>query len=347
MGVAPTQPVVSMACRNSVDANEAPLLTFVIPVRNDARGLARCLASIARNSGRVSFEVVVADNGSTDGSATVASDAGARVLSLPGLRVAALRNRAAALARGVLLAFVDADHELVPTWTLAAAEYRDAHGIGAVGAPYSAPAAGTWVQNMYDALRDHRPGIRDARWLGSGNLLVHRLSFLEVSGFDETLETCEDVDLCQRLRKRRYRVLSDARLGSTHHGDPRTLRELFVSEMWRGRNNIRVTFRAGLDWRALPSVLIPLLDVALIGTLIVAVLPRARAGLMIGGPALLLMLSLSALRAARILLALSKPRPLDLLHTFAVAFVYDLGRAISLVVPVPHRRRSPMSHDLS
>ena len=41
-------------------------------------------------------------------------------------------------------------------------------------------------------------------WLGSGNMAVRRSAFEEVGGFDTTLETCEDVDLCRKLRARGY-----------------------------------------------------------------------------------------------------------------------------------------------
>src|SRR5215217_5553243 len=90
-------------------------VSFVVPVRDDALRLRRCLASIARNQ-YPDLEVVVADNGSRDGSAGVAREAGARVLALPGLKVAELRNRAAGAAQGEVLAFIDADHEIDPAW---------------------------------------------------------------------------------------------------------------------------------------------------------------------------------------------------------------------------------------
>ena len=129
-------------------------VSFIIPVRNDAARLRRCLDSIERNRAAFAdFEVVVVDNGSTDDTAEVASAAGARVLSLPGLRVSELRNRGAAAATGSILAFVDADHELVPTWAASAADVLQRAEIGAAGALYSAPRRGTWVQRMYGSPR--------------------------------------------------------------------------------------------------------------------------------------------------------------------------------------------------
>ena len=91
------------------------------------------------------------------------------------------------------------------------------------------------MQRAYDGFRRRSSGRREVDWLGSGNLAVSRSAFEAVHGFDVTLTTCEDVDLCRRLRERGYRIVSDSRLRSVHLGDPRSLKALFVSELWRGR----------------------------------------------------------------------------------------------------------------
>src|SRR5262245_55400306 len=212
-------------------------VSFIIPVRDDAFSLARCLSSIRKNGyPRDRLEFIVADNGSTDRSAEVARTHGARVLPLPGMRVPGLRNRAAAAARGDVLAFVDADHEISPDWIASAVDLLRDQRVAAVGALCSAPPGGTRIQRLYGLMRGRTSGRRDTSWLGSGNLAVRRTAFEKLGGFDESLDTCEDVELCQRLRAVGWRIVADERLGSVHAGDPKTLRELFVSERWRGRD---------------------------------------------------------------------------------------------------------------
>src|SRR5262249_52970008 len=125
-------------------------------------------------------------------------------------------------------------------------------------------------QRAYDRFRLHRRGIHEVDWLGSGNLAVRRDAFLRVGGFDTSLETCEDVDLCNRLRAAGYRLVSDDRMRSIHFGDPSTLGELFRGELWRGRDNVRTTIRGPLTLRSLPSLAVPvanllLLTIGLIG----------------------------------------------------------------------------------
>jgi hypothetical protein len=316
-------------------------LSVVVPVRNDAVRLARCLASLGTGSA-VPDAIVVADNGSTDNSPEVARTAGARVLSLPGLKVSALRNAAARETTSELVAFVDADHELASGWTAAAVDTMRDETVGAAGARYLVPADGTWVQKMYGLLRGRTIGIDETDWLGSGNMVVRRKAFDQIGGFDASLEACEDVDLCRRLREAGFRIIGDERLLSVHHGDPPTLGALFRAERWRGRDNLRVSLRGSVTWRDLPSIVMPLLT--LIGLLAVAASPLL--GRLVGLPAELIafasiamILGLVAIRAAKIAAGLKRLTPMLLVQAFSIAFVYDLGRACALLTQAPHHRQ--------
>jgi len=90
-------------------------VSVVIPARNDADMLARCLASLAGQTRRPD-EVVVVDNGSTDDTRAVADAAGARVVwePIPGIPRASSAGLDA--ARGELIARVDADSVCPPGW---------------------------------------------------------------------------------------------------------------------------------------------------------------------------------------------------------------------------------------
>jgi len=76
-----------------------PLVSFVIPVRNDAESLRRCLGWIAATSDPPNrLEIVVVDNDSVGSSAAVAHDAGATVTPASAPTVGALRNHGARVA---------------------------------------------------------------------------------------------------------------------------------------------------------------------------------------------------------------------------------------------------------
>lgn len=316
-----------------------PSLSFIVPVRNDAVRLAACLASI-RTSARdaAAIEVIVVDNHSTDDSAVVAERAGARVLRCSG-NVAALRNEGARAASGTLLAFVDADNIIGRMWVTAAQRaFVDCRVAGA-GALYRAPTDGTWVQRAYDVLRGRLGVRRPVTWLGSGNLVVRRAAFEAIGGFDETLESCEDVDLCHRLRAGGGVLLNEPAMDSIHLGDPPTLKALFRSELWRGRDNLRVSLRHRLTPRDLPSVAIPVVQAAVLAGLpplaVASFAMRSMrwgvlaAGGLLLGPAVARTLAKSAGR---------KLPARDLAGVVVVAAAYDLARALALFTRSPHHR---------
>jgi glycosyltransferase involved in cell wall biosynthesis len=237
-----------------------PLVSVIIPVRNDARRLDCCLASLARQDYPAErLEVIVVDNGSTDDSAKVAARHGATVLVQPGLRVGALRNRGVAAARGELLAFVDSDHEVPTDWIRTAVdEFHANPDLGLFGAPYLAPASGTWVQRIWELHRTRGERRREVVWLASGNFFLRRADFDSIGGFSEALVAAEDIDLCVRLAQRRRPIISDMRVANIHHGEPPTLNRFFWKEYWRGSSGIRAFFSHGMPLHELPSLAWPL-----------------------------------------------------------------------------------------
>jgi hypothetical protein len=314
-----------------------PTLSFVIPVRNDATRLASCLQSIAdaARSAAIPVEMIVVDNDSRDRSAEVARAAGATVVEDPVSSVAELRNRGASLARGEILAFVDADHVLDVDWVAAAVRLFEIERPGGAGASYSPPNPPTWVQRMYDAFRDHRPGVRDVEWLGSGNLAVARDVFTAAGGFDATLATCEDVDLCRKIRTTGHRLISDSRLASVHQGDPATLRAVFFGELWRGRDNLRVSLRPPISASSLPSIVIPIVNLTCAAAVIVALLVGSSLTALSAAGTIL---GLSGLRASRMLSRLSALTPADPVRALLVALVYETARSLAVTMPAPHHR---------
>jgi GT2 family glycosyltransferase len=322
------------------------LFSFIVPVRNDARRLRRCLETIRDTSAHLRCEILVIDNGSTDGSDAVGREAGARVIVQPHDRVAVLRNSAAQIATGEFLAFVDADHELAPGWAAAAlALLAGDDRIGAVGAQYHAPADGTWVQKMYDNFRHHDRGPRAVDWLPSGNLVVRRSAFDAVSGFDTALVTCEDVDLCQRLRAAGWTLVESDELRSVHLGDPATLRALFLGELWRGRDNLRVSLRQPFSLRSLPGTAFPVAMLAALIALAAGLLAWPVMGWPLAAGAALLLLGLLAVRTISLLRQAQRTQRGDgslILDAVLVGGVYDVARACALVSSGSHdgRRRS-------
>lgn len=174
---------------------EARRVSVVIPARNEARGIGRTLGAVfAQAAPGIELEVLVVDDGSTDGTAAIASGAGARVIPLgsnpenPGGSPGAARNRGAAAASGDPLIFLDADCAPAPGW-LAAILSRHERGERLVGGsldvPPGMPATGRC--DHYCGSYHVHPG-RSAGYVPNhtpANLSVRRDVFFSTTGFSE------------------------------------------------------------------------------------------------------------------------------------------------------------------
>jgi glycosyltransferase involved in cell wall biosynthesis len=314
-----------------------PVVSFIIPVKNDAQRLRRCLSSILANDyPRELIEIIVVDNHSQDGSGRVARQHGAVVLHSPTGSVSELRNRGARAALGTILAFADSDHELDPRWIQTAVGVLDDPRIGATGAPYLSEPCANWVQQQYDGLRERLAARQDVNWLGSGNLAVKRSVFQQIGGFNAELTACEDVDFCNRIIGAGYRLVADPQLRSIHFGDPRTLKALFLGELWRGRDNLRVTLRGPWTVRNLRSALIPAGQLL---ALLACAFALAMQWAWLAAIALGMALLPALLRAAVMLRRRMRPTIAGAAQAVAVAVVFDAARALALVAGASHQAR--------
>lgn len=206
---------------------QQPRVGIVIPCKNEAATIERCLAALRAQSVPVD-RIVVVDNGSTDGSDTVAAQY-AEVLHFGGKGISTVRNTGARhLADCDVLGFVDADCEVGPGWLesgLAALE--DADLVGArTRAPHDAP----WVAGRWAVIEDAQQ--HDDSLLWSQHLLARRSTFDALGGFDETLGTNEDADLSQRVIASGGKIAHVPGMDVIHHGFAPDLRSFVRRERW-------------------------------------------------------------------------------------------------------------------
>jgi len=133
-----------------------PVVSVVVPVRDDARHLDACLTLLARQT-RLPDEVVVVDNGSRDASGDVARRHGARVVHEPRVGIPAAAAAGYDAARGDVLLRLDADTRPGPDWVAHALRVLRDPRVEAVSgwgrfdlpAPQGALVAGSYLGAYY------------------------------------------------------------------------------------------------------------------------------------------------------------------------------------------------------
>jgi len=183
-------------------------LSVVVPVLDAGTMLAEQLTALARQADAPDFEVVVADNGSTDGCLDrVPEFAGllsVRVVDAGDRRGAAhARNVGAAHAHGAWLAFCDADDVVDPGWLAGLWSARE-EGVVVTG-PCDVvrlnPEELRATRSGPGAALSLMPGPCGFLWFAmSCNLMVSAADFARIGGWDESLRYGEDVDLSWRAQ---------------------------------------------------------------------------------------------------------------------------------------------------
>lgn len=189
-------------------------ISVVIATYNRAEMLRACLDALTRQTPSEGFEIVVAIDGSTDGSRDVALSFADRVPmrihEQANSGVGTARNRGAELASAPYLLFLDddivADPNLVAAHLRAQREHGGIVGLGRLidrlpkGADGFARAIEHSITEHYARLErgDPPPDFMDCY---SGNLSVPRDMFMQVGGFAVDLPRSEDVELGYRLHR--------------------------------------------------------------------------------------------------------------------------------------------------
>ncbi len=183
-------------------------ISLVIPMYNALDTLPRLLASIeAQTLPRDQYEVIIVDDGSTDGSGEIVRrHSDIRLLSQQNRGPAAARNLGTRAATGVVIAYTDADCVLKPDWLAKHIELHERHpgidGLSGSVAPATELPYGSVVLadhlcswfNVHDRLPEREP-----EHLPSLMMSVKRRMFDAGIWWTERRITGEDVDFCKRM----------------------------------------------------------------------------------------------------------------------------------------------------
>ncbi|MGH7410199.1 MAG: glycosyltransferase family 2 protein, partial [Candidatus Methylomirabilis sp.] len=252
-----------------------PDVSIIIVSWNTSAHLARCLAAIPKAAEHLVIEVIVVDNGSTDGTQAMLADKfpHVRVIQNPeNLGFGRAHNIGARASRGRTLLLLNSDCELgsgsLPAM-VGALDEGPALGVvfcrllntdgtlqpsvhpscpspwSTIGdllflsslryALYRSRVLSRWL--LWPTIRAHRKA-QDVAWGGGACLLIRRTVFEAVGGFDEQFFLYyEDVDLCKRIREAGYRLRFLPGPSAVHHWGKSTaqLPAVMLWEVYRSR----------------------------------------------------------------------------------------------------------------
>jgi glycosyltransferase involved in cell wall biosynthesis len=196
-------------------------VTAIVPAHQAERFLADAVASILSQRPAVA-EILVVDDGSTDGTAEIARGLPeVRLVRQPPSGAGAARNAGGRAARGEFLAFLDHDD----LWLAGKLEAQ----LAAFEAEPSLDGVFTAIRNAYTAPeleQRYRSAAGDRVAPHASTLLVRRASFLRAPPFDESLARAEFADWYARAVDAglRFRVLEDLFAVRRIHGANTSIR---------------------------------------------------------------------------------------------------------------------------
>lgn len=228
------------------------MISFIVPAYNEERLLEATLAALhaAGRSVGEPYELVVADDASTDSTALIAQRHGALLVSVAHRQIAATRNSGARKANGELFIFVDADTIVNEAVVRAAVEaMRDGAVGGGAALEFdgAVPLYARLLMPFFIRL------FRATRMATGCFVFCTRNAFEAVGGFDEAFYGAEELVLSKALKRQgkfvilRQAVLTSGRKLRTHsvretlrimgrfilHG-PKVIKQRRGMELWYG-----------------------------------------------------------------------------------------------------------------
>lgn len=201
----PVPPAPAFTSRRHVVSTRVVMVSAVIPTFNRRALVREAVASACAQHGVV-CEVIVVDDGSSDGTATALQrelGTGIRVLRTANRGVAAARNLGVAASSGELVAFLDSDDRWLPGKLATQVAFFAAHAEAEI-----CQTEEVWIRHgmRVNPCGHHRkpsgdifePSLRLCL-VSPSAVMLRRSLFERVGGFDETLPACEDYDLWLRI----------------------------------------------------------------------------------------------------------------------------------------------------
>lgn len=246
-------------------------LSVIIGSYKRFEALELCLEDLAEQKTTKSFEVILVLQAFPEGEAErIRAKYGDRLtLQIAefdhGIGIAGSRNVGLKMSQAEVIAIVDDDCRMPPTWVEGMLSYYDDPKIGGVGGFVGHPGHFNPFRNtMYRLLgltasryridwggfnqgaAPHPEEDQPAEWLSGGNMSYRRQAVLDVGGFDETLGNVwfDDVDIGHRVASAGWRLISTNRMAVDHFPNNLNRQPLHIQMLDRERARVLVVWKA-------------------------------------------------------------------------------------------------------
>jgi GT2 family glycosyltransferase len=180
-----------------------PFVSVIVCCYNAATTLNECLRSLEKLE-YPRYEVIVVDDGSTDGTHEIAAKYDFRCIRVPNSGLSEARNIGIQAAQGEIVAFIDSDAYADPDWLYYMVAALEEHQGAAVGGPNLAPSQDSFTAQCVDQAPGNPTCVlvdnENAEHVPGCNMAFRKSAFDAVGLFDAQHRAAgDDVDLCWRL----------------------------------------------------------------------------------------------------------------------------------------------------
>ncbi len=218
-------------------------ISVIIPVFNGGRKIRRCVRALQRQRTNRAYEIIIVDDGSTDGSLKWVKGNGVRIFKQANQGPAAARNLGVEKARGKIVLFTDADCEPLEDWIEQMVQPLEDASISGVKGSYLSrqkKIVSRFVQLEYECKYNKMKRDCHIDFIDTYAAGFVKDDFLKAGKFDTRFPTAsvEDQEFSFRMWKKGYRMVFNpaARVYHTHS-----------DTLW---NYMKKKFRIGF-WKAL------------------------------------------------------------------------------------------------
>lgn len=207
----PKHSFVSRTVRSRVQSGKRPLISVIIPTRNEEKLLARCLEQFTPHlRGRYGLEVIVSDGGSSDNTIGIAAAFADFIATHDDPRrqtIAEGRNRGAQLSNAAILLFINADTIFSDTELFlerAVQRFAVDQSLAAIATRVEVcPDERILSDKLFHGFFNRYVHLLNNIGLGMGRgecQIVRREAFEALDGYNNAMVAGEDFDLYRRLR---------------------------------------------------------------------------------------------------------------------------------------------------